>query len=94
MPWKERFRHAQLRACFKRCPSNEITSFDSDSSRSYANWIVWFFWSLFLADADNSSKRLKARQVAIIFVKQFSGREIIEAKLPEPGGGSIWSAAG
>lgn len=42
MPWKERFRHAQLWACFKRCPSNEITSFDSDSSRSRKLFVVYF----------------------------------------------------
>jgi hypothetical protein len=33
-------------------------------------------------------------EFGIIFAKQFSGREIIEAKFPEPGGVSIWSAAG
>jgi hypothetical protein len=32
--------------------------------------------------------------VADVFqAEQFSVREIIEAKSPEPGGGSIWSAA-
>ena len=43
---------------------------------------------LFFVDADSHF-----RQFAICH-EQFSGREIIEAKLPEPGGGSIWSAAG
>ena len=33
-------------------------------------------------------------EFAIIFAKQFSGRRIIEAKTPEPGGESIWSAKG
>jgi hypothetical protein len=32
--------------------------------------------------------------IAITFAKQFSGRRIIEARFPEPGGGSMWSAAG
>ena len=34
------------------------------------------------------------RKIASIFAKQFSRRRIIEAKLPEPGGESIWSADG
>jgi hypothetical protein len=45
----------------------------------------------------NETSRISIRaklNVAIIFTKQFSGRKIIEAKFPEPGGGSIWSAAG
>jgi hypothetical protein len=29
----------------------------------------------------------RVRKFAIIFAKQFSGRRIIEAKTPEPGGG-------
>ena len=37
----------------------------------------------------------RSRQVQFaICHENISGRRIIEAKLPEPGGGSIWSAAG
>ena len=37
----------------------------------------------------------RSRQVQFeICHEQFSVREILKAKLPEPGGGSIWSAAG
>jgi len=39
---QERFRHAQLWACFKRCLACEITSFDSDSSRSRKFFVVYF----------------------------------------------------
>jgi hypothetical protein len=57
-------------------------------------FLFWFFFIRFFRNADDSTKWRKATQVAIICAKQFSGRGITEAKSPEPGGESIWSAAG
>ena len=53
MPLEERFGHAPIGACFKRCLPSEITSFVVDSSRSYAKcfWLNWFSGRLFFSDA-------------------------------------------
>jgi hypothetical protein len=44
----ERFQTRPMGRVFCAIHDFKITSFVADSSRSYANWIVWFIWSLFL----------------------------------------------
>ena len=42
LPWKERFRHARVRACFKRRPSIETAGFVGYNGRS--TQILFWFW--------------------------------------------------